>query len=66
MLHESSLPRDERKYCPPGYADAEDKNANVVPGAWRDDIEKDTGHLPLALSKTSNVCKKVLKNKRLF
>ena len=24
MFHESSLPRDERRYCPPGYVDTED------------------------------------------
>ena len=49
MLHQLSLPGDERKYCPPGCADTEDKNANVVPGAWRGDIEKDTSHLLLTL-----------------
>ena len=32
MFYKSSLPRDERRYYPPGYLDAEDKNANV-PGA---------------------------------
>ena len=58
----TSLPRDEREYCPAGYADAEDKNANVVPGAWRGDIEKDTGHLPLTVSKTSNACKNSAKS----
>ena len=57
MLHESSLPRDERRYCPPGYVDTEDKNASVVYGAWRGDVMKDTGHLSLAQSKTSNACK---------
>ena len=57
MFHESSLPRDERRYCPPGYVDTEDKNANVVYGAWRGDVMKDTGHLSLAQSTTSNACK---------
>ena len=51
MIHESTLPRDERRHCPPGYVDAEDKDANIFPGAWRADVGKDTGHLPLTQSK---------------
>ena len=66
MLHESSLPRDERRYCPPGCTDADDKNANAIPGAWRGGIEKDASHLLLTVSKTSNACKNSAKNKRLF
>ena len=64
MFHESSLSGDERRYCPPGYVDAEDKNANIVPGAWRGDVEKDTGHLPLTQSRTSNACKNSTKKIR--
>ena len=64
MLHESTLPKDERRYCPPGYVDAEDKDANVVPGAWRADVGKDTGHLPLTQSKTTNACKNSAKEMR--
>ena len=55
-LHESTLPEDERRSCPPGYVDAEDMDANFVPGAWRTDVEKDMGHLPLTQSKTSSAC----------
>ena len=42
MFHKSSLPGDET--C---YVDAKDKIANIVHGAWRGDVVKDTGHLSL-------------------
>ncbi len=31
MLNESTLPKHERRYCPPGFVDSEDKNADIVP-----------------------------------
>ena len=66
MFHESSLPRGERRYCPSGYVDTEDRNANVVHGAWRCDVMKDTGHLSLEQSKPSNACKNNAKKRDFF
>ena len=43
MLHETTVLRQEQVYCPPGYADFEDKNEVVVPGARRSDTANDTG-----------------------
>ena len=65
MLHESTLPRHERRYCPPGFVDSEDNNAEIVPGAWRTDVGKDTGHEPLTQpKKAGNACKKGAKEIR--
>ena len=58
MLNETSLPRHERRYCPPGFIDAEDKDANVMPGGWRSEVERDTGHQPVPIGKGGNAAKK--------
>ena len=47
MAHESSLPVDARKYCPVGFVDTEDAEANVTAGAWREHVLNDTGLCPL-------------------
>ena len=64
MLNETSLPRHERRYCPPGFIDAEDKDANVIPGGWRSEVERDTGHHPVANGKCGNAAKKSAKEIR--
>lgn len=31
------------QYCPLNYVDREDQNGNVIPGAWRNDVQGDIG-----------------------
>ena len=64
MLHETTLPRNERRYCPPGFVDAEDKSAKILPGAWRADVERDTGYQSIIRQKAGNACKKSAKEIR--
>ncbi|XP_046860906.1 protein ALP1-like [Xenia sp. Carnegie-2017] len=64
MFHESTLPRHERRYCPPGFVDSEEKNADIVPRAWREDVNKDTGYQSLTQTKNGNACKKSAKEIR--
>ncbi len=64
MLNGISLPRHERQYCPPGFIDSEDKDANVIPGGWRSEVEMDTGHHPVQNGKGANAVKKSAKEVR--
>ena len=34
-ISESCSPSSQRHYCPPGYADHEDRSGNLIPGNWR-------------------------------
>ena len=47
MLNESKLPRHERRYCPPGFVDSEEKNADIVPRGRRKDVGRDIVHRSL-------------------
>lgn len=38
----------------PGFVDSEDKNADIVLGAWRADVGKDTGYQRLTQAKSKN------------
>ena len=49
---------------PPGFTDTEDKNADLVPGMWRTEVEQDTGHHPVARGNNSNAAKKSAKDVR--
>ena len=64
MLMETSLPRHERRYCPPGFTDSEDKEANFIPGGWRSEVDRDIEYLPVATSGNRNPCKKAAKEIR--
>ena len=44
--------------------DSEDKNAEIVPGACRTDVGKDTGHQPLTQPEAGNACVKSAKEIR--
>ena len=44
--------------------DSEEKNADIVPGAWRKDVGRDIGHRSLNQRKASNSCKKNAKEIR--
>ncbi len=61
MLHESTLSKDGRKYCPPCYVDTEEKDTNILPGTSRVEVRTDTGNLPLTQLKTNDTCKKMQK-----
>lgn len=34
-ISEARTPSSQRQYCPPGYADNEDRHGYVIPGDWR-------------------------------
>ena len=46
MFQESILPRHERRYCPSGFVDSEEKNTDIETGACKEDVNKDTGCHP--------------------
>ena len=64
MLKETSLPRYERRYCPPGFADTEDSNADLVPGVRRAEVEKETGLNPVLRGRNSNAASKSARDVR--
>ena len=64
MFNETTLPRNERRYCPPGFADSEDEEANFIPGGWRNDAANDTGYYPVEAGRNRNPCKKAAKEIR--
>lgn len=64
MFNETTLPRNERRCCPPGFADSEDKEANFIPGGWRNDAANDTGYYPVEAGRNRNLCKKAAKDIR--
>ena len=64
MLKETSLPQYERRYCPPGFTATEGRNADLVPGVWRAEVEEDTGLHPVIRGRKSNAARKSAKDMR--